>query len=54
MEPAENVSLTVRGSPGSVAYVLAVDQSVMLLKSGNDITQNVVTQNVTSANLNMC
>lgn len=45
MEPAENVSLTVHGSPGSVAYLLAVDMSVLLLKGGNDITQNMVTQN---------
>lgn len=45
MEPAENVSLTVRGSPGSVAYILAVDQSVLLLKAGNDLTQTMVMQN---------
>ncbi|KAL8605629.1 hypothetical protein ACOMHN_066324 [Nucella lapillus] len=37
-EPADRVQVTVRASPQSTAYLLAVDQSVLLLKSGNDIT----------------
>jgi len=35
----------VRGDPGSVAFVLAVDKSVFLLKETNDIKQKMVANN---------
>lgn len=38
-QPAESVQVKVTATPRSTAYLLAVDQSVLLLKSGNDITQ---------------
>lgn len=41
-EPADSVDVTVHATPQSTAYLLAVDQSVLLLKSGNDITANMV------------
>ena len=41
-QPAENVQVTVSATPQSTAYLLAVDQSVLLLKSGNDITAGQV------------
>ncbi|PVD34971.1 hypothetical protein C0Q70_06252 [Pomacea canaliculata] len=41
-QPAENVQVKVTATPRSTAYLLAVDQSVLLLKSGNDITQEQV------------
>ena len=41
-EPADTVQVTVRASPLSTAYLLAVDQSVLLLRSGNDITAGQV------------
>ncbi|KAL5017642.1 hypothetical protein ScPMuIL_007231 [Solemya velum] len=40
--PGENVGLTVRADPNSYVSILAVDQSVLLLKGGNDITQSQV------------
>ena len=41
-EPADTVHVTVRATPQSTAYLLAVDQSVLLLRSGNDITAGQV------------
>nr|AVP12646.1 CD109 antigene-like protein 1 [Littorina littorea] len=41
-EPADAVRVTVNADPQSKAYLLAVDQSVLLLKSGNDITAGQV------------
>ena len=41
-QPAETVQVTVSATPQSTAYLLAVDQSVLLLKSGNDITAGQV------------
>ncbi|XP_045170199.2 CD109 antigen-like [Mercenaria mercenaria] len=38
-EPGENVSLSVTSDPQSLVNLLAVDQSVLLLASGNDVTQ---------------
>jgi len=38
-EPAENVSLHISTDPVSLVNILAVDQSVLLMASGNDITQ---------------
>ena len=40
--PAEKIKLTVKADAGSKVNVLAVDKSVMLLKSGNDITKDQV------------
>ena len=38
-EPGNNVEMTIETKPNSYVGLLAVDQSVLLLKSGNDITQ---------------
>ncbi|XP_052800199.1 CD109 antigen-like isoform X1 [Mya arenaria] len=38
-EPAENVSLQISTDADSLVNILAVDQSVLLLATGNDITQ---------------
>lgn len=40
--PSETLSLTVSAYEGSYVGLLAVDQSVLLLKRGNDITQDMV------------
>lgn len=37
-----NVSFTIVASPNSYVALLAVDQSVLLLKGGNDITKDMV------------
>ncbi|XP_052246732.1 CD109 antigen-like [Dreissena polymorpha] len=43
-EPAENVTLQISTDPRSMVNILAVDQSVMLMATGNDVTQkNVIT-----------
>ena len=42
VEPGEKVKLTVKADPDSSVGLLAVDQSVLLLKSGNDITKEMV------------
>lgn len=44
-EPGENVSLSITSDPQSLVNLLAVDQSVLLLASGNDITQSDVNIN---------
>jgi hypothetical protein len=36
--PGTNVELTFEAKPNSYVGVLGIDQSVLLLKSGNDIT----------------
>jgi len=41
-EPGDHISLMVNAHQGSYIGILAVDQSVLLLKSGNDVTQNMV------------
>ena len=41
-EPGQNLDLTVRADPDSFVGVMAVDQSVLLLDSGNDITKEMV------------
>lgn len=38
-QPGENVDITVQTSPNAFVGVLGVDQSVLLLKTGNDITK---------------
>uniref|UniRef100_A0A2C9LBF6 Alpha-2-macroglobulin bait region domain-containing protein n=1 Tax=Biomphalaria glabrata TaxID=6526 RepID=A0A2C9LBF6_BIOGL len=42
VEPGDDVTLTVKADPDSTAYCLAIDQSVLLLKRGNDVTDNDV------------
>ena len=39
VEPGKTVDVSVRAKPNSYVGVLGVDQSVLLLKSGNDISQ---------------
>jgi len=39
VEPGKTVDVTVKAKPNSYVGVLGVDQSVLLLKSGNDLTQ---------------
>nr|XP_022294874.1 CD109 antigen-like [Crassostrea virginica] len=41
-QPAENVNIRITADPMSVVNLLVVDQSVLLMKSGNDITQEEV------------
>jgi len=42
VRPADKLSLTVSAHRDSYVGILAVDQSVLLLKGGNDITQDMV------------
>ncbi|XP_071959469.1 CD109 antigen-like [Antedon mediterranea] len=42
VEPSDNINVDITATEGSLVYLLAVDQSVLLLKSGNDITQQKV------------
>ena len=42
VSPGDKLSLTVSAHRDSYVGVLAVDQSVLLLKGGNDITQDMV------------
>ena len=39
VEPGKTVDVLIKAKPNSYVGVLAVDQSVLLLRSGNDITQ---------------
>lgn len=39
VEPGKAVDVSVKAKPNSYVGVLGVDQSVLLLKTGNDITQ---------------
>jgi hypothetical protein len=41
-EPGDTVKFTVNADPDSYVGLLAIDQSVLLLKSGNDITKELV------------
>ena len=41
-EPHADLDVTVRADPDSVVNILAVDQSVLLLKTGNDVTPEEV------------
>ena len=41
-EPGDPVTITVNADPSSVAHLAAIDQSVLLLKSGNDVTADDV------------
>ena len=41
-QPHGNVQVLVTADPSSIVNLLAVDQSVLLMKSGNDITASEV------------
>ncbi|KHN73269.1 Antigen -like protein [Toxocara canis] len=45
-EPGEKVKFIVKADPESFIGLLAVDQSVLLLKTGNDITKELVEQDI--------
>jgi len=42
VRPADTVTVTVSADPASYFGLLAVDQSVLLLREGNDITRDSV------------
>lgn len=41
-KPGDTVNLVVSAKPNTTIFLLSVDKSVQLLKSGNDITQDTV------------
>ncbi|XP_071088381.1 CD109 antigen-like isoform X2 [Haliotis cracherodii] len=47
-QPGDSVNVQVTADPQSLVNLLAVDQSVLLLKSGNDITQSEVISELNS------
>ncbi|XP_052795598.1 CD109 antigen-like isoform X2 [Mya arenaria] len=47
-KPGNDVTITVKADAGSLCNVLTVDKSVLLLKSGNDITFNQLEEEVES------
>ncbi|XP_069129864.1 CD109 antigen-like isoform X2 [Argopecten irradians] len=47
-KPGESVRVDLEASPNSQVNVLAVDKSVLLLKTGNDITEDEVTSELQS------
>ncbi|XP_071088378.1 CD109 antigen-like [Haliotis cracherodii] len=49
-QPGDSVNVQVTADPESLVNLLAVDQSVLLLKSGNDITQSQVISELKSYN----
>ncbi|XP_046542511.1 LOW QUALITY PROTEIN: CD109 antigen-like [Haliotis rubra] len=49
-QPGDSVNVQVTADPQSLVNLLAVDQSVLLLKSGNDITQSEVISELKSYN----
>ena len=42
VKPGETVGVRVRADPDSTCHVLAIDKSVLLLKTGNDIEPAMV------------
>lgn len=42
VRPGEDVTMTVLTAPNSLVATLVLDKEVLLLKSGNDITQEQV------------
>jgi Alpha-2-macroglobulin bait region domain len=42
VKPGENVSISINTKPNSYVGILGVDQSVLVLKSGNDIERSTV------------
>lgn len=51
-EPGEKVTLQVRATPGSVASVCVIDQSVSLLKTPNELTSEMVIEKMNEFKLN--
>ncbi|KAL5012797.1 hypothetical protein ScPMuIL_011348 [Solemya velum] len=49
-EPGDNISLAITADPQSVVNLLAVDQSVMILGTGNDVTHTQVSREMDSYN----
>ncbi|XP_021365550.1 CD109 antigen-like isoform X1 [Mizuhopecten yessoensis] len=47
-KPKESVRVDLEATPNSQVYILAVDKSVLLLKSGNDISEDEVTEELQS------
>lgn len=41
-QPGNNVDITIRTKPNSYVGLLGVDQSVLLLRSGNDLSLVVI------------
>ncbi|XP_064610067.1 CD109 antigen-like [Liolophura sinensis] len=46
VKPGDNVTMTVLTAPNSLVATLVVDKKVLLLKSGNDITESQVTRSI--------
>ena len=46
VEPGDNITLNVQTTAASQVHLLAVDQSVLLMETGNDITQGDVSCHV--------
>lgn len=42
VKPGESLNVVVRAEPDSTVFYQAVDKSVLLLKSGNQLTQDMV------------
>ena len=51
-EPGEKVTLQVRATPGSVASICVIDQSVSLLKTPNELTSEMVVDKMNEFKLN--
>lgn len=49
-KPGENVKLTIGSTIQSTVSLLAIDQRVLLLKSGNDLTLNEIYGNLDEYN----
>lgn len=49
-KPSETVDISVTANPNSFVGLLGVDQSVLLLKSGNDIDKSTVSEDIAKYN----
>ncbi|XP_025086978.1 CD109 antigen-like isoform X3 [Pomacea canaliculata] len=47
-KPGDTVNLVISAKPNTTIFLLSVDKSVQLLKSGNDITQDTITEELVS------
>lgn len=50
-EPGEIVKLTVKAEPYSTAYVSIVDQSVLLMQKANDLTNDLIKEQISNYQL---
>lgn len=48
--PGENLDISVTANPNSFVGLLGVDQSVLLLKSGNDVEKSTVSDDIENYN----